>query len=44
MEKDPKQFTNLAGLSEYKLVIAIFKDKLKNKLEEVRTNDLEIQY
>lgn len=44
MEKDPKQFTNLAALKEYKLVVAIFKDKLKNKLEEVRTNDLEIQY
>ena len=44
MEKDPKQFTNLAELKDYKVVVNIFKDKLKNKLKEVRVNDLEIQY
>ncbi len=44
MTKDPQQFTNLAGLKEYNVVVSVFKDKLKNKLKKVRTNDLEIPY
>ncbi len=44
MENDPKQFTNLAEMSKYKDLAAIFKEKLKNKLIEVRTNDLKIKY
>ena len=44
MEKDPKQFTNLAELKDNKVVVNIFKYKLKNKLKEVRVNNLEIQY
>ena len=44
MEKDPKQFTNLAENPEYAHVVADFKDKLKSKLKEVRTNDLGIDY
>ena len=44
MEKDPKQFTNLAELKDYKVVVNTFKDKLKNKLKEVRVNDLNINY
>ena len=44
MEKDPQQFTNLAGVSAYKDLVNSFKEKLKNKLSEVRTNDLNINY
>ncbi len=44
MTKDPKQFTNLAGLSAYQDLITEFKEKLKNKLMEIRTNDLKIKY
>ena len=44
MKKDPKQFTNLAENPDYALVVADFKDKLKSKLKEVRTNDLGIDY
>lgn len=44
MNKDPKQFTNLAVLPEYAKVVAGFKDKLISKLKEIRTNDLEIDY
>jgi len=44
MEKDPQQFTNLAGISAYKDLVNSFKEKLKNKLSEVRTNDLNINY
>ncbi len=44
MEKDPKQFTNLAGLPAYNDIVSSFKIKLKNKLIEVRSNDLKIKY
>ena len=44
MIKDPKQFTNLAGLSEYSGLVNSFKEKLKNKLNAIRTNDLKIKY
>ncbi len=44
MVNDPKQFTNLAENPEYASVVASFKDKLKAKLVEVRTNDLGIDY
>ncbi|RUA12579.1 MAG: iduronate-2-sulfatase [Flavobacteriia bacterium] len=44
MEKDPKQFYNLALKPEYAGVVADFKKKLKQKLAEVRDNDLGISY
>lgn len=44
MEKDPKQYTNLAHLPEYANIVDEFQQKLKDKLEAVRTNDLEIDY
>jgi arylsulfatase A-like enzyme len=44
MEKDPQQFTNLAEVSAYKDLVNSFKEKLKNKLKEVRINDLNINY
>ncbi len=44
MEKDPQQFTNLAQVSKYKRIVKKMKRKLKNKLLEVRTNDLNIKY
>ncbi len=44
MVNDPKQFTNLAKNPEYKDVIAMFEAKMKQKLIEVRTNDLGIDY
>lgn len=44
MENDPKQFTNLAEMSKYKDLVTLFKERLKNKLAEVRTNDLKIKY
>ena len=44
METDPKQFTNLAGLSAYSDLVTEFQNKLKTKLKEVRTNDLHIKY
>lgn len=44
MEKDPKQYTNLALLPQYANTVNLFKKKLKRKLKEVRTNDLEIVY
>lgn len=40
MQKDPKQYTNLAEMPEYKSVVDAFKLKLAAKLDEVRTNDL----
>ena len=40
MEKDPKQYTNLAKNPEYAKVVDDFQKKLKKKLKEVRTNDL----
>ena len=44
MEKDPQQFTNLALSSEYLNLVNSFKKKLKEKLKEVRSNDLKIKY
>ncbi|BDS07936.1 iduronate-2-sulfatase [Oceaniferula spumae] len=40
MQKDPKQFTNLANKVEYQSIVKDFQVKLKNKLKEVRDNDL----
>lgn len=42
MEKDPQQFTNLAENPAYATVVDDFKEKLKHKLQEVRTNDLSL--
>ena len=44
MKKDPKQYTNLAQLPEYESIVESFKAKLKEKLAEVRNNDLGIDY
>lgn len=44
MEKDPKQYTNLAENPEYSDVVAEFKEKMKVKLNEIRTNDLGFDY
>ena len=40
MKKDPQQFYNLALNPEYLDVVKEYQDKLKEKLVEVRTNDL----
>ncbi|NLK49409.1 MAG: sulfatase-like hydrolase/transferase, partial [Candidatus Cloacimonetes bacterium] len=44
MEYDEKQYNNLAYNPKFKDVVQEFQIKLKNKLEEVRDNDLEIEY
>lgn len=44
MENDPKQYTNLAHNPEYQKIVTAFKQKLKDKLVAVRTNDLDIDY
>jgi arylsulfatase A-like enzyme len=44
MEKDPKQYTNLAYKQEYAEIVTEFQQKLRDKLNEVRTNDLGIDY
>lgn len=44
MEIDPKQYTNLAYDPKYARVVSEFQQKLKEKLKEVRTNDLGIDY
>ncbi|MBX2875084.1 MAG: sulfatase [Saprospiraceae bacterium] len=44
MERDPKQYTNLATNPAYEEVVVEFKEKLQQKLAEVRANDLEITY
>ncbi|GAB5551827.1 MAG: sulfatase [Saprospiraceae bacterium] len=44
MEKDPKQYTNLALNPKYASIVEEFQQKLKDKLETIRTNDLEIDY
>ncbi len=44
MENDPGQYTNLALLPKYLDQVNNFQQKLKQKLKEVRTNDLEIDY
>jgi iduronate 2-sulfatase len=40
MEKDPKQYTNLADKPEYRPVVDRLKKKLRDKLKAVRDNDL----
>lgn len=40
MEKDPKQYTNLATQPAHQAVVERFKAKLAAKLSEIRTNDL----
>lgn len=44
MEHDEKQFNNLADYPRYRDIVAMFKQKLKQKLEVVRNNDLGITY
>ena len=44
MVNDPKQFENLAKQEKYSKVVALFQKKLKKKLKEIRTNDLNIDY
>ncbi|WP_420321193.1 sulfatase [Flagellimonas sp.] len=44
MKKDPEQYTNLALLPEYVEEVKDFQEKLKEKLKEVRSNDLGIDY
>ena len=40
MVNDPKQYTNLAGNTQYARVVAEYKSKLAAKLASVRDNDL----
>lgn len=44
MEFDTKQYNNLAHLPQYKEVVKQMQHQLKQKLKEVRTNDLGIRY
>jgi len=44
MEYDPKQYNNLAHNPKYAIVVEKMQNRLKKKLEEVRDNDLEIDY
>lgn len=44
MEYDEKQFNNLANHPRYEDVVAHFQQMLKQKLQEVRENDLGISY
>ena len=44
MEYDPKQYNNLANNPRYENLVNEFKEKLKQKLAEVRDNDLGISY
>lgn len=44
MENDSKQYNNLAHNPQYQEIVAEFQQRLKNKLEEVRNNDLGISY
>ncbi|MGB4738919.1 MAG: sulfatase [Fuerstiella sp.] len=39
-EADPQQFTNLAGSAEHAEIVAAFKEKMTEKLRQVRNNDL----
>ncbi|MCH8828800.1 MAG: sulfatase [Planctomycetes bacterium] len=41
MVKDPKQYTNLAGMPRYKLVVDRFQAKFAAKIKAVRSNDLD---
>lgn len=40
MKKDPKQYTNLAENPDFADILAKYQQKLKDKLKEVRDNDL----
>ena len=40
MEKDPKQYNNLFGDSNYAEVLSAMKEKLKARLGEISENDL----
>lgn len=44
MKKDPNQFTNLAMNPAFKNIVTELQKKLKQKLIEVRKNDLEVSY
>lgn len=44
MENDPKQYVNLAYNPAYSKVVDEFQEKLRDKLEKIRTNDLGIDY
>lgn len=44
MNNDPQQFTNLALDTDYATVVDEFRMKLEEKLQEVRANDLGIDY
>lgn len=44
MKQDAKQHNNLANKAEYAEVVTYFKKKLVEKLDEIRTNDLNIEY
>lgn len=44
MEKDPKQYTNLAEKPGYEKVVAQFKQRMAEKLKAIRTNDLGHSY
>ncbi|MEM7143895.1 MAG: sulfatase [Verrucomicrobiota bacterium] len=43
MKNDPKQFTNLAGKTEYQPVVESFQKRLADKLTEIRANDLDTE-
>ncbi len=44
MEHDPKQYNNLAGNPQYADVVNDFRKRLREKLKNVRNNDLGIEY
>lgn len=44
MEKDPQQFTNLAGKPEYASTVAAFQKRMAEKLKAIRSNDLGHSY
>ena len=43
MQADPKQYTNLASTTEHADVVAGFQTQLREKLTEIRDNDLGVQ-
>ena len=40
-EADPQQFTNLAGSADHADIVAKFKEKMKQKVQQVRDTDLQ---
>ena len=44
MKYDPRQYNNLVSNPQYQNTLQKMRDRLSAKLEEVRTNDLEIDY